>query len=246
MDNYPLLENWRKLCNSVKELRSECSPDILLRFPQTKILAVSKAQGTDKIRVLAGFGQKDFGENYLQEALEKIAKLADLNLQWHFIGQIQSRKLREIVRNFSWIHTVTSLDIVKKINQLAIDFEKKINICIQINTSGEQSKGGIKLSDKQTIFNLVSEINNYQNITLRGLMTIPAPVADLPSEELLIAQRKPYRDLAEILNLIKNKFPHVLQNFDTLSMGMSDDYRAAILEGASIVRIGTLLFGKRL
>ena len=247
MDNNPLFNNWQFLQKSLENainLRNQDTISKFINYP-VNLLAISKSQNIEKIRTIAKLGQKSFGENYLQEALTKQQQLADLNLEWHFTGSIQSRKAFDIGRNFSWVHTLVNSKSANKINQGAKSVNRKINVCIQINSSNEPSKSGIDINNDNEIFALAKQIINFNNLQLRGLMTIPAFVDMNIQKERLEVQRKPYRQLREKLEMLKTCFSDFADKFDTLSMGMSDDFQAAILEGATIIRIGSSLFGNR-
>lgn len=197
------------------------------------LLAVSKGQTVENIQQAAKIGQQDFGENYLQEALKKIHALENRNLNWHYIGQIQSNKTRDIASLFSWVHSIDKLHIAERLNQQRPPASPPLNICLQINIDAETTKAGFTPSELDS---LVTEIANLPRLKLRGFMTIPA--ARSTFEE----QRRPFRQLKELLNHFNQRFA---LNLDTLSMGMSDDLEAAVAEGATIVRIGTAIFGPR-
>jgi pyridoxal phosphate enzyme (YggS family) len=197
-----------------------------------ELLAVSKTFPATAIREAYAAGQRDFGENYLQEALDKIASLEDLKIVWHFIGPIQSNKTRAIAENFAWVHGVDRLKIAERLSeQRPLDLPP-LNICLQVNVSGEESKSGFEPGE---VVELAQEISKLPRLKLRGLMAIPAPADD----EAI--QRKPFRLLHELLQKIVKQGIEL----DTLSMGMSHDFVAAINEGATIIRIGTAIFGKR-
>lgn len=199
---------------------------------QVKLVAVSKAQPADAVRSAYAAGQKIFGENYLQEALDKQAQLADLDIEWHFIGPIQSNKTQPISQHFSWVHSVDRLKIAQRLNDARPDHLPPLQICLQVNVSNEESKSGVAQSDLAT---LASQIQQMPKLKLRGLMAIPAPSSD---ETQQTAQFKQVRQCYDAL---------LAQGFelDTLSIGMSDDYQAAIAQGATFVRIGSALFGAR-
>jgi len=196
------------------------------------LLAVSKTQPADAIRALAQAGQRHFGENYLQEALAKQEELADLNgLVWHFIGPIQSNKTRVIASGFDWVHSVDRLKIAERLSEQRPAEWPPLNICLQVNISRETSKSGV---DPDDLPELARAVAGLPRLRLRGLMAIPAPAHDLES------QRQPLRALREALERLQ------APGLDTLSMGMSEDLEAAILEGSTCVRVGTALFGPRL
>ena len=197
-----------------------------------QLLAVSKTFEAAAVRALAAAGQRAFGENYLQEALEKQARLADLTLEWHFIGPVQSNKTRAIAEHFAWVHSVDRLKIAERLSAQRPDSLPPLMVCIELNVSGEASKGGVAPAALPELAAAVSEL---PRLRLRGLMAIPAPTPD-PD-----AQRGAFRQVREAYEALRAA-GHAL---DTLSMGMSADLEAAILEGATIVRVGTALFGER-
>lgn len=196
------------------------------------LLAVSKTFGATTVRDMAACGQREFGENYVQEALDKQAALRDLPLVWHFIGPIQSNKTRAIAEKFSWVHGVDRLKIAERLSAQRPPGLPPLQVCIEVNVSGEASKSGVAPAD---LARLASAVAALPDLQLRGLMAIPAPTIDEA------AQRAAFRRLREQRDTLR-AHGHIL---DTLSMGMSDDLDAAILEGATLVRIGTALFGKR-
>ena len=198
-----------------------------------QLIAVSKMQTADKIREAFMHSQTHFGENYLQEALTKQTELKDCAITWHFIGPIQSNKTSAIAEHFDWVHTVDRLKIAERLDNTCGTLKKQLNICIQVNISQENSKSGVSLSE---LASLAQQIKKLPHLKLRGLMAIPAPTSDIVLQH---AQFKQIRLAAGSLNQ---------QGFaiDTLSMGMSDDYETAILEGATMIRLGTAIFGTRL
>jgi pyridoxal phosphate enzyme (YggS family) len=203
------------------------------QFQKTvKLIAVSKAQPAVAIRDAYAAGQTIFGENYLQEALDKQAELTDLAIEWHFIGPIQSNKTQPISQNFAWVHSVDRLKIAQRLNDARPPQLPPLQVCIQVNVSNEDSKSGVLPAELAA---LATEIQKLPRLKLRGLMAIPAPTQDVNQQ---IAQFKLVRECYDAL---------LAQGFvlDTLSMGMSDDYAAAISQGASFVRIGSALFGAR-
>lgn len=200
------------------------------------LLAVSKTFGADAVIEAADAGQVAFGENYLQEAVNKLAEVhklrPDLSLEWHFIGPIQSNKTRPIAENFSWVHAVDREKIAQRLSEQRPEHLPPLNICLQVNVSGEDSKSGVSPVELPA---LALAVAGLPNIHLRGLMAIPEPETD-PAR-----QRAPFALLRELQkNLAEMGIPT-----DTLSMGMSGDMPAAIAEGATMVRIGTAVFGKR-
>jgi len=196
------------------------------------LLAVSKTRDAGEIRACAALGQRSFGENYLQEALGKISALADLPIEWHFIGPIQSNKCRDIAAHFDWVHSVDRLKIARLLSDQRPEGLPPLNVCIQVNVSGEASKSGCTLEELPFLAEAVAAL---QRLRLRGLMAIPAPAHSF--EE----QSRPLRRLREAFGSLQ----HLGYALDTLSMGMSDDLEAAIAEGSTMVRIGTALFGPR-
>ncbi len=195
-------------------------------------LAVSKTFDAAAVRDLAACGQRAFGENYVQEALDKQAALQDLPLEWHFIGPIQSNKTRAIATHFSWVHSVDRLKIAERLSAQRPPGLPPLQICIEVNVSGEASKSGVPPAELSGLAEVVSTL---PGVKLRGLMAIPAPTPDAA------AQRAAFRQVRELFDALRAR-GHAL---DTLSMGMSGDLEAAILEGATIVRVGTALFGER-
>ncbi|TVP45937.1 MAG: YggS family pyridoxal phosphate-dependent enzyme [Halomonas sp.] len=199
------------------------------------LLAVSKTKPAAMIRQAWQLGQREFGENYLQEALEKQTELADLDgIIWHFIGPLQSNKTRAAAEHFDWVHSVDRLKIAKRLSEQRPPDLAPLNICLQVNISREESKAGVLPEELET---LAREVATLPNLRLRGLMAIPAPAKDLD------AQRQPLAALREALTALQNSLPDA--PLDTLSMGMSDDLEAAIMEGATLVRLGTAIFGAR-
>lgn len=198
------------------------------------LLAVSKTQPAQAVRAALAGGQRAFGENYVQEALAKITALADVRrqLEWHLIGPLQSNKTRAVAEAFDWVHTVDRLGIAERLSQQRPATLAPLNICLQVNISGEDTKHGLAPADVPA---LARQVAHLPGLRLRGLMAIPEPAAD-PA-----AQRLPHQALHALLRELQAKGLAV----DTLSMGMSADLEAAILEGATMVRIGTAIFGER-
>lgn len=193
------------------------------------LLAVSKTKPAAALREAHAAGVRDFGENYLQEARAKQIELADLPLCWHFIGPIQSNKTRDIAEHFAWVHSVDRLKIAQRLSEQRPADLPPLNICIQVNVSGEASKSGCTPADLPA---LAAAISALPRLKLRGLMAIPEPTEDRAEQDAAFAQ---VRSLQERLNM----------GLDTLSMGMSHDLESAIAQGATWVRIGTALFGAR-
>jgi hypothetical protein len=196
------------------------------------LLAVSKTRPAEMIRLAAAAGISDIGENYLQEALDKQAELQDLDVTWHFIGPIQSNKTRPIAEHFDWVHSVDRLKIARRLSEQRPSHLPPLNICLQVNISAEASKSGVSLDELPA---LAASVNALPNIQLRGLMAIPQACDNIDQ------QRQAFAQLRQALVNLQTDLPEL----DTLSMGMSGDLEAAIAEGATIVRIGTDIFGSR-
>lgn len=220
-----IANNIAKVATRIREAAQAAGRD-----PDTVgLLAVSKTQPAEAIREANGAGLSDFGESYLQEALEKQACLADLALTWHFIGPIQSNKTKAIAAQFDWVHSVDRLKIAQRLSEQRPTELPPLNVCLQVNVSGETSKSGCA---PQEVAELARAIVTLPNLRLRGLMAIPEPTDDRAEQHAAFAR---LRQLQQALDL----------RLDTLSMGMSQDLEAAIAEGATWVRIGTALFGAR-
>ncbi len=209
-------------------LQSERNPD------SVNLLAVSKTKPVEMIEVALNNGQYHFGENYLQDAMDKIPRVTNPDVIWHFIGRIQSNKTRQIAGSFDWVHTVSSMKIARRLNNQRPTGLEPLNILLQVNIDNEASKGGLLTGE---IHQMIEELTSLDRIRLRGLMAIPSPSTDSN------VQRSAFRRLRELLVSIQSDFE--LQHFDQLSMGMSSDLESAIAEGATIVRIGTAIFGSR-
>jgi len=199
---------------------------------EISLLAVSKTRPAKTIRALAAFGQQAFGENYLQEALGKISELADLALEWHFIGQLQRNKTRDVAENFDWVQSIDRVVIAERLSAQRPTELGNLNMCIQLRISEEEGKGGVV---PEELFSLASNIDSLPGLELRGLMTIPKNTRDTEK------QRQSFRKIYGIFSKLKSRFASV----DTLSMGMSGDYELAIEEGSTMIRVGTALFGSR-
>ena len=203
------------------------------RDPATvRLLAVSKKQPLAKIREACAAGQRDFGENFVQEGVEKVEALAQLDLTWHFIGHLQSNKTRVVAENFDWVHTIDKLKTARRLSEQRPAGLPPLNICLQVNVDDEESKSGVMPS---AVPELAAACVNLPNLRFRGLMCLPAIRSEFAD------QRKPFAALKILLEKIRAAGIDA----DTLSMGMTADYQAAITEGATIVRIGTALFGAR-
>jgi pyridoxal phosphate enzyme (YggS family) len=200
---------------------------------EVKLLAVSKIFAVDALQDAYHAGQRSFAESYVQEALDKMKALQDLEIEWHFIGPIQSNKTRAIAENFAWVHSVDRLKIAERLSEQRPANLPPLQICLQVNISNEASKSGVASNDAEA---LASAISRLPNLKLRGLMAIPAPSNDVVIQRNGFAQLRQLRDQLNQQGL----------QLDTLSMGMSHDFAAAIAEGATMVRIGTAIFGNRI
>ncbi len=200
------------------------------------LLAVSKTFDAQAVLTAAQAGQRAFGENYVQEAIDKISVTRELNpdlqLEWHFIGPIQSNKTRQIAEHFDWVHSVDRLKIAQRLSEQRPSDMPPLQICLQVNVSGEATKSGL---EPDALLELARVVNTLPNLRLRGLMAIPEPTEDVEQQRAAFAK----------LRLMQNDLQAVGIQTDTLSMGMSADMDAAIAEGATIVRIGTAIFGGR-
>lgn len=228
----PISENLQAVSGSIES----CARQVLRNGGDVSLLAVSKTFGPEAVLEAARAGQRAFGENYLQEALDKMVAVKqmapDLILEWHFIGPIQSNKTRAIAENFDWVHSVDREKIAQRLSAQRPPNLPPLNICLQVNISGESSKSGVA---PEEVLPLAQAIAKLPNLRLRGLMAIPEPAQDQQ------AQRRPFAALKNLSEQLKAAGLQV----DTLSMGMSADMQAAIAEGATIVRIGTAIFGER-
>lgn len=204
------------------------------RDPSTiRLLAVSKGQPAEAIRAMHSLGVADFAESYVQEALEKMEALGEMpGIHWHFIGRLQSNKTRAVAQHFAWVHSVDREQIARRLNEQRPADAPRLNVCLQVRLGDEPTKGG---AEPDGLPVLAAAVASLQRLKLRGLMCLPPPTSDVAQ------QRAWFRQLRELF-LKLNDAGH---GMDTLSMGMSDDFEAAIEEGATIVRIGTALFGPR-
>ncbi len=201
------------------------------RSPETvQLLAVSKTHPSESLREMYAAGQRAFGENYLQEALEKIEALHDLEIEWHFIGHVQRNKTKHLAEKFDWVHGVDRLIIAERLSNQRLQDQSDLNICLQVNIDGQDSKDGCTPDE---VAELVAQISQLAKIKLRGLMVIPAP-----------DNTAAFVDAKALFDAVKEKHTHP-EDWDTLSMGMSGDLDAAIAAGSTMVRVGTALFGKR-
>ncbi|MBX3626806.1 MAG: YggS family pyridoxal phosphate-dependent enzyme [Rhizobacter sp.] len=198
------------------------------------LLTVSKTFGADEVREAAAAGERRFGENYVQEAIEKIEVLADLRAQieWHLIGPLQSNKTRVVAKYFDWVHSVDRLKIAERLSEQRAPDQPPLNLCLQVNVSGEASKSGVAPDELPALAHAVAAL---PRVRLRGLMSIPEP-SDDPAQ-----QAAPHRQLRQLFHRLQQEGLAL----DTLSMGMSGDLEAAIAEGSTMVRVGTAIFGRR-
>jgi pyridoxal phosphate enzyme (YggS family) len=197
-----------------------------------QLVAVSKTFPQEAVRAAAGAGQRDFGENYVREGIEKIQALEDLALVWHYIGPIQSNKARAVALHFDWVHSIDREKIALRLSEARGADRGDLQVCIQVNVSGESTKSGVA---PQELAPLAKKVAALPRLRLRGLMAVPEPTRD---EELLRGRFAQLRQLRDALNRDGLAL-------DTLSMGMSADFEAAIAEGATMVRVGTAIFGER-
>lgn len=222
-----LEQNWRQVLARLQDAASRYGR------PTPILLAVSKTHPAAAIRTLFNLGQRAFGESYWQEAQGKLAELADLPIDWHFIGPLQSNKTRPIAEHFHWVHGVDRIKIARRLSEQRPAHLPPLNICLQVNLDGEASKSGVA---PEEVLPLAQAVKALPNLKLRGLMCIPEPRKDFKQ------QRAAFARMAELLRLLKGAG---IGGLDTLSMGMSDDMEAAVAEGSTIVRVGTAIFGAR-
>lgn len=215
--------------DKISQNLSQLTKQIRQQNPNVKLLAVSKGQSVENIIAAYQAGQRDFAESYLQQALEKQQLLADLQITWHFIGPIQSNKTKQIAENFTWVHSIDRLKIAQRLSAQRPNHLPPLNILIQVNISRESSKSGIPLA---ALADMANALQPLPNLNLRGVMAIPAP-------NNLADQCQPYRLLYNAVQQLNT------QNLDEFSFGMSADFTSAIAQGATMVRIGTGIFGKR-
>lgn len=197
-----------------------------------RLIGASKAQPTSAIRTLAALGVTAMGENYVQEAIKKQQDLADCDLEWHFIGHIQSNKTREIATHFAWVHSVDRTKIARRLAEQRPATAPLLNVCLEVNVDAQAGKSGASLAELDELARAVSEL---PRLKLRGLMAIPEPREEFAAQRRAFAKLRQARDRLNSLGL----------GLDTLSMGMSADAEAAIAEGATLIRLGTALFGPR-
>jgi pyridoxal phosphate enzyme (YggS family) len=207
-----------------------------------RLLAVSKTRSAAEVRALAALGQRDVGENYVQEALEKMAQLNDLPLVWHLIGPLQSNKTREVAEHFDWVHSLDREKIARRLNDQRPPGRQPLNVCIQVNIDSEDAKSGVAPAD---VAALATAILAMPRLQLRGLMTIPRPGQPEGPGNAFARLATTLQELAVTIPGLAAGQAGASGAFDTLSMGMSDDFPQAIAHGATWVRIGTALFGPR-
>ncbi len=224
-----------KIANNLADIHNEISL-AEKRYNRSKgsvcLLAVSKTRSIAEIMAAFNAGQRHFGENYCQEALEKIEKIESPDITWHFIGPIQSNKTRQIASHFDWVHSLDRIKIAQRLHNERPETLAPLNVCVQVNISGEASKSGIMLN---AVEDFINELETFERLKVRGLMSLPALSTDFEQ------QRKSF-------SLLNEKFQELAKtrsDLDTLSLGTTQDMLAAIAEGATIVRIGTALFGPR-
>ncbi len=223
------------LHQNISQIRSRLSraTDAAKReLESVKLIAVSKTKPANAIKTIYDTGQRDFGENYVSEAVEKISALSSLDICWHFLGPLQSNKTRLVATNFDWIHSVDRIKIAKRLNEQRPDELPRLNVCLQVNIPTEPTKSGV--SSEAELLDLALAVSEMDRLALRGIMAIPAPVADIA------IQREQFRLIAQLLSI-----PGLPKEMSELSMGMSGDMESAIAEGATMVRIGTDIFGAR-
>lgn len=223
-----MTQQYQSLLANIRHLEAQTQ-----REPNTvSVLAVSKGQSIDKISALYDAGQQSFGENYVDEALNKISALSSKNIVWHYIGNVQSRKCVDIAGNFDWVHSVCRIKEVDNLSKSRHPSKGPLNICLQVNIDKSETKNGLH---PEEILVVAQKVIASPLLTLRGLMIFP------DSQDSLAAQRQVFKQANNLYETLKNTYSSV----DTLSMGMSQDYEAAILEGSTLIRIGQLLFGPR-
>lgn len=221
-------ENLRK----IRDLLAKAATDAGRDPDSVRLLAVSKKQPLERITAAIDAGQCDFGENQAQEGIEKITVLANPDLVWHFIGHLQTNKTRAVARHFDWVHSIDRLKIARRLSEQRPEELGDLNVLIQVNVDEEASKSGVSID---AVKDLAGEVRELPSLRLRGLMCLPA------IRDSFDAQRVPFRRLRELADELR----HDGFALDTLSMGMTDDYRAAVFEGSTIVRLGTAIFGAR-
>ncbi len=221
-------ENFRKIQDLLARAATEAHRDP----NEIRLLAVSKKKPVESVIAAANAGQRDFGENFVQEGLKKMDEAGRDDLIWHFIGHLQANKTKPVAERFHWVHTVDRLKIAERLSRQRPHSASDLNVCIQVNINNETAKAGVATADVADLAHAVSELSGLR---LRGLMCLPAIRQDFTK------QREPFAEMRKL----KASLEESGISLDTLSMGMTADYRAAIHEGATLVRIGTALFGAR-
>ncbi|CAB1210039.1 YggS family pyridoxal phosphate-dependent enzyme [Acinetobacter bouvetii] len=223
--------------NSLQQSRNQVIQQIEEACKQTQrdvngvqLLAVSKTHPSESLREMYQTGQRAFGENYLQEALEKIEALNDLDIEWHFIGHVQRNKTKHLAASFDWVHGIDRLVIAERLSNQREASQKPLNICLQVNIDGQETKDGCQPDE---VIDLVKQISQLPHLKLRGLMVIPAP-----------GNIDAFKDAKALFEVVRAQHAHP-EDWDTLSMGMSGDMTEAIAAGSTMVRVGTALFGAR-
>lgn len=225
----------KNIANSLESVRRQirAAEAEFGRIPgSVRLVAVSKTRTPEDIQAALNEGQFDFGENYAREAVDKIEQIRDERAVWHFIGPVQSNKTRVIAGCFHWVHSIDRLKIARRLSDARPGYLPPLNVCLQVNISAEKTKSGVSPAELPA---LLEECSRLPGLKVRGLMAIPEPVHDFS------AQRQPFRHLQQDLAQLNRQG----YRLDTLSMGTSDDFRAAIAEGSTLVRIGTAIFGPR-
>jgi pyridoxal phosphate enzyme (YggS family) len=224
-------KNISQINQNIQEANAHSSFD-----KKVTLVAVSKGQPFNNIVTAFDAGIKNFGENYLQEALDKKSHLKQFTIQWHFLGPIQSNKCKLIAENFDWVHSIDRVKVMKLLNDFRPLDMQPLNICIQINCSGEESKSGIAINNVHEYLNgLIESLKELPKLKLRGIMSIPSNTENI--NQVITEFKSMYRLYADLKKQI--------DTIDTLSMGMSNDYKLAIEHGSNLVRIGTAIFGAR-
>lgn len=221
-------ENFRK----IQDLLAKAAADAGRSPDEVRLLAVSKKKPAAAVLEAYAAGQRDFGENFVQEGLEKIEAVNQVDVIWHFVGHLQANKTRDVARHFQWVHTIDRFKIARRLNEQRPEDAPPLNVCIEVNIDAEASKSGASVDE---VASLAAAVDELPRLKLRGLMCLPA-IRDTFEE-----QRRPFARLRELLQSLNASG----LSMDTLSMGMTADYAAAIREGATIVRIGTAIFGAR-
>ena len=224
-------QNISQICDNIQEASASNAS-----HEKITLVAVSKGQNISKIIEAFNVGILNFGENYLQEAIEKKKHLQKFPIEWHFLGPIQSNKCKLIAENFNWVHSVDRIKVMKLLNDNRPSNIPPLNICIQINTSGEETKSGIPIKDaKIQLIELIQTLKELPKLKLRGIMSIPSNTENI----------KQVVDEFKAMHILYSELKKEIDTIDTLSMGMSSDFKLAIEYGSNLVRIGTAIFGAR-